>query len=32
MNDIAALFISLFLLDYIEIEYNPYKAPEDLKV
>ena len=31
MNDIAVPFISLFILDYIKLEYNPYKAPDDLE-
>ena len=31
MNDIAVPFISLFLLDYVEIQFNPYKAPEDIE-
>jgi len=36
MNDITVPFLSLFILDYIEISYNPYLEPdsfdENLKV
>jgi len=31
MNDIAVPFLSLFILDYVDIQYNPYQAPEDLE-
>ena len=31
MNDISVPFISLFLLNYVDIQYNPYKEPDNLE-
>lgn len=30
MNDICVPFLSLFILDYVKVQYNPYRAPRDL--
>jgi len=31
MNDISVPFISLFILEYIDVIYSPYKEPKDIE-